>query len=154
MATTDAAVAAHALILPYLFENVYGPGSFTAVVGRLAADGVLQVDRLYEMFEAKQWGTTIDSADGHDLANGMECKLRSTFLTEGSHATFLDRAATANKTGDVILGVVNRERGTFDRFLLPRGEGYTPGKTKRLTWSRRDGGWGINQKWLIDSTKF
>jgi hypothetical protein len=67
---------------------------------------------------------------------------------------FKDRAATANKTGDVILGVVNRERGTFDRFLLPRGEGYTPGKTKRLTWSRRDGGWGINPKWLIDSTKF
>lgn len=154
MATTDSAVAAHILILPYLFEQVYGAGSFTATVARLAQDGVLQVDRLYEMYEAKQWGTTIDSAAGHDLANGLECKLRSTFLNEGSHTTYLEAAASANKTGDVVLGVINRERSTFDRFRLPRGEGYTPGKTKRLTWSRRGTGWGINQKWLISSTNY
>lgn len=153
MATTDAAAAAHSVILPWLFERVYGEGTWCSIMERLASDGLLQVDRLYEMFEAQQWNSRVVSGHGSDLENGMECKLRSTFLIEGSSATFLERTATANKTGDIILGVVNRETMTFDRFLLPKGTGYNPGKTKRITWNRKQGNYGINEQWKITSDK-
>lgn len=154
MATTDAAAANHKVVLRYLFEEVYGDGSYCETIGRLVDDGLLQIDRLYEMFEAKQWGTNISSTYGYDLENGLECKLRTTYVNSaGSVVTYLDSAATANKIGDIVLGITNRETWTFDRFLLPRGVGYQPGRTKTITWNRSSGTWGINEQWKISTQK-
>lgn len=157
MATTDNAKDRQKEIGSFLFKEVYG--ELPKAILRVIEDGLLQVDRLYEFYEAKKFETELDSRHGRDLANGLECKLRTmktTFDANGweKNTILLTPQDTKNKTGNIILGIANHKTGCFDRFLLPIGEGYNPGSAIEIRFSVLGRGYGKYTKYLLSSEKY
>jgi hypothetical protein len=108
---------------------------------------------VYECYEAKMHGCKVSSIVGQDLSNGDECKLRTTWLNPktGRAQVSLSAKDTKHKTGNILLGVVNKETMRFDRLKLPVQEAYTPGKALTISWSIKGKGYGKYQKYLISS---
>lgn len=151
MATTDIQRDAHLLILPLIYTELHG--FVHPVIQSEIEKGTIQADRAYECYEAKKHGTKVSSVVGMDLANGDECKLRTTWLNPktGRAQIVIAPKDTKNKSGDILLGVVNKETMMFDRFRLTRGEGYVPGKAVYISWSIKGKGYGKYQRFLISS---
>lgn len=151
MAATDAQRDAHLLVLPLLYRELKGsvdPSNMEEI-----EKGCIQADRVYECYEAKLHGCKVSSIVGQDLSNGYECKLRTTWknLKTGQVQVIVQPDGTKTKTGDILLGIINRETQTFDRLKIPVWTGYTPGKTLAVTWSTKGKGYGKYQQYLLSS---
>ena len=156
MATTDNAAEYHAHIVPFFCYKLFG--EFIKGHKDLHGIGCAQADRLYEYYEAKMFGTEVDSVAGSDLLNGIECKLRTLcyWYTANGYPTLrvaLTRSDIKNKTGDIILGIINIKNKTLDRMLIPY-EVHSKQKTFWITLSSKNGRYGKYQKYLISSESF
>lgn len=151
MAVTDAQRDAHLLVLPLLYREL--KGSVDPSIMEEIEKGCIQADRVYECYEAKLHGCKVSSIVGQDLSNGYECKLRTTWKNPntGQVQVIVQPSGTKNKTGDILLGIINRETLTFDRFRIPFGIGYEPGKTLAVTWSARNRDYGKYQQYMLSS---
>lgn len=154
MATTDIAAQKQLPIVKFLCEEVFG--EYTDRDHMHAEAGTLQVDRIYEMYEAKMHNTQIDSVPGRDLKDGKECKFRT--LSERVNKSnktefffYVSKKELSNKTGDILIGGVNHITNTFDRFRIPK-EYFDKGlKSVWINLSRKNKGYGKFNMYLISS---
>ena len=157
MATTDNAALKQEQIVEYFCLKVYN--EYNQTHQQLAKDGVLQVDRLYEMYEAIMHNTTVESVDYMDLASGEECKLRTMGTRKNSAGNdeyyfLVQWSEINNKTGDLLIGAVNHLNGTFDRFRIPY-EFYSSRKANIwINLSLKGKGYGMYQQFLISSETY
>jgi len=156
--STDRSVLQHGPVLRFFLSKVEGREPTSLDDERIKA-GRFDASRLYEEYEALKQGTTIESGDGKDLASGEEVKLRSlhesTMTKSGrSFRAMVSKKDTKNKTGTILLGVINNVTGTLDRFSIPRGEGYTPGKDLNIRWSPVSKSYNTMDKYLVETIPF
>jgi hypothetical protein len=139
------------LILPFLYRKLHGFLKEDLI--EEIEKGCIQADRVYECYEAKMHGCKVSSIVGQDLSNGDECKLRTTWLNPKTNRAQISLSArdTKHKTGNILLGVVNKETMHFDRLKLPVQEAYVPGKALTISWSIKGKGYGKYNKYLISS---
>jgi hypothetical protein len=139
------------LILPFLYRKLHGFLKEDLI--EEIEKGCIQADRVYECYEAKMHGCKVSSIVGQDLSNGDECKLRTTWLNPKTSRAQISLSArdTKHKTGNILLGVVNKETMHFDRLKLPVQEAYVPGKALSISWSIKGKGYGKYNKYLISS---
>jgi hypothetical protein len=102
--------------------------------------------------------TNVSSVVFQDLKNGMEVKLRtlrSWWDRLGYHYLYvpLFEADIKNKTGDIILGIINIKNKTLDRMLIPY-EVHSKQKNLWITLSSKTGKYGKYHKYLISSESF
>lgn len=152
MASTDAQRDAHTLVLPLFYREL--KGFVDESIMEEIEKGCIQADRVYECYEAKLHGCKVSSIRGQDLSNGYECKLRTTWKNPatGQVQVIVQPSGTKNKTGDILLGIINRETMTFDRLQIPVWTGYVPGKALAITWSCKGKGYGKYQRSLLSSS--
>ena len=154
MATTDNAAEKHHQIAIFLYKAVYKTKIVPRGVMKLILAGLIQTDRLYEMYEAMKMKTALDSTKGRDLATGHECKLRSLYLSENKKTGYsqwmvvLNAQDIKNKTGDLLIGVINTVTGTFDRIEIPYSV-YGTMKQLSLTYSSRGKGYGKYEQYVL-----
>jgi len=156
MATTDLVTEYHAHIVPFLCHKLFG--EFNKGHRDFHGIGGAQVDRLYEHYESKMFKTNVSSVVFQDLKNGMEVKLRtlrSWWDRLGYHYLYvpLFEADIKNKTGDIILGIINIKNKTLDRMLIPY-EVHSKQKNLWITLSSKTGKYGKYHKYLISSESF
>ena len=139
------------LILPFLYRKLHGFLKEDLI--EEIEKGCIQADRVYECYEARMHGCKVSSIVGQDLSNGDECKLRTTWLNPKTSRAQISLSArdTKHKTGNILLGVVNKETMHFDRLKLPVQEAYVPGKALSISWSIKGKGYGKYNKYLISS---
>lgn len=153
--STDRQVLCHQAVLPLLLRRVEGSELTSRDYDRIFA-GRFDTSRIYEEYEALEHSTSIESGEGKDLASGEEVKLRSLSAAERTKEGLSWRATVSgsdnkNKTGTILLGIINHVTGTFDRFSIPKGEGYTPGKDLNVRWSPVSNNYNSMDKYLVES---
>jgi hypothetical protein len=159
MATTDNAAEKHYAITIFLYKKVFKTRIVPKGVKRLIEMGMIQTDRLYEAYEAMMMKTTIVSVAGMDLASGHDCKLRSLYCNYNKKTGYnqwmvmLNKDDLKNKTGSLLIGVINVLTGTFDRLEIPYSV-YGKMKQLALTYSLRGKGYGKYEQYVISREAF
>lgn len=156
MATTDNAAEKHYAITIFLYKKVYKTRIVPKGVKRLIEMGMIQTDRLYEAMMMK---TTIVSVKGIDLASGHDCKLRSLYYHYNKKTGYvqwmviLNKDDLKNKTGSLLIGVINILTGTFDRLEIPHSV-YGKMKQLSLNYSLRGKGYGKYEQYVLSREAF
>lgn len=156
MATTDTASIKHLEIAKFFCISLFG--EYTERDQMHAELGTLQIDRIYEYYEAKMNNTRIDSKRGQDLENGDECKFRTLQQRINRFGVlenyfFVSAKDIEGKTGNLWIGGVNTITQTLDRFLIPY-EVHSSGKNIWINLSRKGKGYGKFNVYLISSEPY